>query len=133
MAPRVGVEIGEVQASENAPGRWQITWVLTNQGAEPLHLESAWVPHGRFRGESRLAINRLLESAETCRLRLTVAAQEAPGTQTQNAFLILLTRVGEVRWRIFVRMSVDFDAQQTPRPRVESITLQASASSATPS
>ena len=81
-------------------------------------LESAWVPHGRFRGEGRL--NFAPARALPLSLEMTVHAEEAPGTVVENAFLILRLS----GWRVFVRMRVEFDPSGVPRPIPELVTLQ---------
>ena len=93
-------------------------------------LESAWVPHGRFRGEGRVALSLSLAPGETGEVELTVRAQEPPGTLVENAFLILRARLAETPWRIFARMRVEFDAKAHPRPVVESVTFQRVAAAA---
>jgi hypothetical protein len=108
-------------------GRWHVTWLVSNQGSEPVRLETAWVPHGRFRGDGRVTVGHDLPPTDSYRLTLTTTALEPPGTIVENAFLIILAVAGDERWRFFIRMTVDFDAQQKPLPRVETITLQASA------
>jgi hypothetical protein len=126
VEPRVRVEVVDVQAvTDNEAGRWRVTWLVTNPGPAPLTVESAWVPHGRFRGDGRIALGYLISEAEACRITATVSAHEVPGTALENAFLIVRAQAGGDRWQIFTRMTVQFDADAVPRPRIEAITLQA--------
>jgi hypothetical protein len=121
-APRVGVTVDAVEP-DLEPGRWRVAWVIRNEGADTIALESAWVPHGRFRGEGRLSIDHELEAGESRRLEFRVAAREAPSTVVENAFLILRARSQEHGWRIFTRMRVEFDSQGVPRPICELTTV----------
>lgn len=98
-----------------AAGLWQVTWRI--DADEPLSIEEAWVPHGRFRGASRARFDPSL--AVPTNLELQVHAAEPPGTVVENAFLIL--RVSGDR-RVFVRMRVEFDDQ--PHPICEVVSLQ---------
>jgi hypothetical protein len=104
---------------EPADARWLITWKVTNVSAEPLVLEDAWIPHGRFRGEGHVRLEMALPPEATSAVQLRVSAQEPPGTVVKNAFLIL--RVSGRR-RVFARMRIEFG--EMPRPIVEAVTMQ---------
>ena len=106
---------------EPAGARWRVTWEILNLLDEPLLLEDAWVPHGRFRGEGHTRLDLALPPHASSHLQLPVSADERPGTVVENAFLIL--RVSG-RWRVFARMRIAFDAEATPRPIVEAVTVQ---------
>jgi hypothetical protein len=112
--PRVTVRIDSV-AADGEPGRWRVAWLVQNRGDSTIELESAWIPHGRFRGQGRLPLEYKLEANETRRLEFRVAAHEAPGTVVENAFLILRAR----GWRIFTRMRIEFDPSGIPWPVCE--------------
>jgi hypothetical protein len=101
-------------------GRWRIGWVVHNAGPQPLELQAAWIPHGRFRGDGRLPLSGRIDPGASRELEFRVTALEAPASVVENAFLILRVR----DWRIFVRMRIDFDAAGVPRPSVEAITSQ---------
>ena len=101
-------------------GNWLVAWEVTNLSDEPLVLEDAWVPHGRFRGDGHTPLDVHIDPGQSSRITLTVTAHEPAGTVVENAFLIL--RVSR-RWRVFARMRVVFDAAM-PRPIVEAVTLQ---------
>jgi len=116
MEPQLRVEVESVQAAGD--GLWRITWRLSG-AAQPLAIESAWVPHGRFRGMGR--VNFAPARALPLALEMTVHAEEPPGTVVENAFLILRLSNG---WRVFVRMRIEFDAAGVPTPVPELVTLQ---------
>ena len=123
VEPRLDIEVAECRRGPR-PGNWDVTWRITNRAGQPLALHSAWVPHGRFRGQGRLNLARSLGPDHHLDLELPVHAQEAPGTVVENAFLIVRFSLAGVPWRVFVRMRVEFDAQGTPHPIPELVTLQ---------
>jgi hypothetical protein len=101
-----------------------VRWVVRNTGPAPLELQTAWIPHGRFRGDGRLALSGRIDPDTARELEFAVIAREAPGSVVENAFLILRVRVQRRDWRIFIRMRVDFDATGVPKPIVEAVTTQ---------
>src|SRR4051794_12273274 len=73
-----------------SPELWQAGWRLTNRGSEPLELQEAWVPHGRFRAEAEtLSPPLLLAPGESRSYSRLVRCDELPGTEVENAFLIV--------------------------------------------
>jgi hypothetical protein len=123
VEPRVRIEITQCRA-ERTTGHWLVTWRVCNDGPDPLGLQAAWIPHGRFRGEGRLPLSVQVAAGESSDLDFTVAASEPPGTLVKNAFLILrVTNAGQ-SWRIFTRMRIEFDVDAVPRPIVEVVTEQ---------
>jgi hypothetical protein len=124
VEPRVSVVVSDVRAL--ADGRWQITWLVTNDGREPLALEAAWIPHGHFRGEGRMPLSARVNPGESSQMKFSVTARETPATTVENAFLILRATSEGQPWRIFTRMRIEFDAEAIPRPVVELITVQKS-------
>jgi hypothetical protein len=128
--PRVSIRRIDVQPA-GAPDRWRVCWLLQNEADEApdtLRLESAWVPHGRFRGPGRVPLRLPVPPGAAATIELDVRAAEPPGTAVDNAFLILAVRYRRRAWRIFVRMRIEFDTQ--PRPRCELVTTQAIQSAA---
>jgi hypothetical protein len=123
VEPRVRLEVVECLATDT-PGRWRVTWRLHNDSPEVLVLQTAWIPHGRFRGEARLSLSERVGAGDAARLTFIVSAAEAPGTLVENAFLILRVGLAGRAWRIFTRMRIEFDAQATPKPIVEVVTTQ---------
>jgi hypothetical protein len=116
MEPRLRVSVESVRAA--GPGVWQVCWRVENEGG-PVAVESAWVPHGRFRGAGRVQFAP--PRGVPLSLEMLVYADEAPGTVVENAFLILRLSGG---WRVFVRMRIEFDAAGSPWPVPELVTLQ---------
>jgi hypothetical protein len=117
MAVRITVENSQPAAPG---GHWRVTWLVHNDGAAPLRLDDAWVPHGRFRGEGHVPLDMRVEPGGVARLELNVWASEAAGSVVDNAYLILRTPA----WRYFARMHVSFDADGKPAPVVETVTTQ---------
>jgi hypothetical protein len=124
VEPRVRVNVADVQALN--PARWQVSWLVHNDGPASLALDAAWIPHGKFRGDGRLPLSGDLPAGESTQLAFLVTAHEHPGATVENAFLILRVLSQGQTWRIFTRMRIDFDAQAIPRPLVELITVQKS-------
>jgi hypothetical protein len=101
-------------------GQWQVIWRVANAGSQPLRLDDAWLPHGRFRGEGHIPVALTVQPDGEEQVELNVTALEPPGTVVENAYLILRTP----GWRLFARMRVEFDASATPHPIVETVTEQ---------
>lgn len=124
MAPRVGIQVLDCRA-DSVEGRWRVRWNVHNGGSAALALHTAWIPHGRFRGDGRVALSTVLDSDDSTILDLFVQAREEPGTRVDNAYLILQVSSEGSHWRIFARMRIEFDAHAVPQPTVEVITTQA--------
>ena len=103
-----------------AKGQWLVRWRISNPGREPLRLEDAWVPHGRFRGEGHVPLTLTVEPGASSPVELNVSAEEPPGSVVENAYLILRSSA----WRFFARMRIEFDVAGTPVPSVETLTTQ---------
>ena len=97
------------------PGRWLVTWRVTNRLGSPIHLDDAWIPHGRFRGDGHVPLQAEFLPGASVDLDLRVSALEAAGSVVENAFLILRGRVAGEAWRVFARMRVSFAADGSPR------------------
>jgi hypothetical protein len=119
QAPAVRIEVEKTQPG-SAKGQWRVTWSVLNSGSDPLALQDAWVPHGRFQGDGHVTLNTLVQPGQTTSLELTVSASEPPGTTVENAYLILRTPA----WRLFARMRIEFDTYGFPHPIVEALTTQ---------
>ena len=78
--PQVRIEILSCQA--DSTGRWRVTWRVTNDGPEPLHLEDAWIPHGRFRGEGHIPLSIEMRPGQSTRLDLRVNVMQALPTRS---------------------------------------------------
>jgi hypothetical protein len=101
-----------------------VTWLISNQADEPLRLEGAWVPHGRFRGDGHMPLATEILPGESWRLTQEVTASEAPETVVENAFLIIRLRRRDQAWRVFTRMRIEFKVDGVPVPVVEDIISQ---------
>jgi hypothetical protein len=126
MAPRVGIEVLDCRA-DSQDNRWQVRWSVSNGGSAAVALHTAWIPHGRFRGDGRVGLMEVLEAGDSTVLEFWVHAREEPGTRVDNAYLILQVSSEGHAWRIFARMRIDFDPFAIPHPIVEAITTQATA------
>ena len=124
MEPPVRIEVLECRAEDDRAGRWRVSWLIRNDEPEPIELHSAWIPHGRFRGDGRLPLALRVAGHGSERLELAVVAAEPPETVVRNAFLILQVSGNRGAWRVFARMRIEFDAQAQPRPVVEVVTSQ---------
>jgi hypothetical protein len=97
---------------------------VKNEGDAALEPRSAWIPHGRFRGDGRQPLSGSLDPGESMRVSFSVTIAEAAGSVIENAFLILRVASHGQLWGIFARMRIDFDAQSRPNPIVELVTTQ---------
>ena len=121
MTPHVSIEKIDCVATAD-PDEWRCTWMVSNSSDAPLNLAEAWVPHGRFRGEGRVALGLTVEPGQTAPITLRIRTVEPSGAIVENAFLILRATCAAGEWRIFVRMSVQFEPE--PRPRCMLISTQ---------
>ena len=107
------------------PGRWLCDWRVDNLTGNAVELFTARVPHGKFRSEERNFEPPLkILGGESARVQMLVRCDELPGTFVENAFLILLIKWLNARWRTFVRFLVTVDSDARPKTRTESITTQ---------
>lgn len=96
---------------------WRVSWRITSGVA--LHLTHAAAPHGKLR-----AADLDIDLRTPTELALDVTSNEAPGTDIENAFLILTGEAGGRTWRILARMRVRVDGDGVPRPKVERVDVQ---------
>ncbi|MBV9582141.1 MAG: hypothetical protein JO057_26455 [Chloroflexi bacterium] len=120
---RVRVQVASCQPAAEA-GHWEVTWLVHNDADEPVQLEDAWIPHGRFRGPGHVRLSVRIEPRTAGRVHSSVAADEPAGTIVRNAFLILRASCGQARWRIFARMRVEFGPGGRAWPVLENVSLQ---------
>ena len=113
------------QSSGSDFNTWKVNWRIGNLGRHPLRLLSARLPHGRFRGKE-IIITEIKEIGprDSTHIELTVLCKELPGTEVENAFLILRVMWQEESWLILVRLRVIFDEQGIPFGKTEVITSQ---------
>jgi hypothetical protein len=108
-----------------AEGQWRIGWRIQNLDAEPLELDAAWLPHGRFRcARQSLVPPRRLPRGQRLDLEFVITTAGAPGEVVENAFLVLNARRRGEPWQLFARIRVTFDASGAPRPATELVTAQ---------
>jgi hypothetical protein len=123
-APRVSVEAPDASPAP-VEGGWRFTWRITNDGDGDVTLESAWFPHGKFRGvEQPISPSQTLPPGSEATLERDVACVGEPGSEVENAFLIMHATWGGQPWRIFVRLRIIFDGDAVPRSGTELVTTQ---------
>ena len=119
-APRLRVEpLGT--AKRDGEG-WRTTWRVTNLESEAVRVVGAIAPHSQFRGEATL--DREIRGKGNTQLSLVVRADGVAGGEIENAFVILLIRQGDDRWRVLARLRVPLEEDARPRPSIESVTVQ---------
>ena len=123
MEPQVAVR--QFSAKRVAPGAWATEWEIRNFGAAPLAILAARLPHGKFRWEEvELMPTVKLEPKEARKLELEVRCSESPGTEVENAFLILRVLWQEQPWLILARLRVRVNNDGAPTTATELITAQ---------
>ena len=124
IAPEIELRQAGADRTE-ARGMWNICLVLTNRGGDGIELVSARLPHGQFRADEHIfdAATRIA-AGECFTFEARVRCLEPHGPVTENAFVILLVKWREARWRIFFRLRVVVDPAGTPRASTESVTTQ---------
>ena len=95
-------------------------WRVLNPDSSDVVIESAWLPHGRFRGrEVAFAPPLVVARGDGVVFELEVRCPAEPGTVVENGFLILRLSSGE---RVFARVRVTIGADGRPEVVVESVT-----------
>jgi hypothetical protein len=123
-SPEIAVE-GTHRSRGKEPGSWLFGWQILNLTGELLRLIAARFPHGKFKsGEHRFQPWIEIERRGDAKIELPVWCNEAPGSEVENAFLLLEVEWQEVRWRIFVRLRVRVDSSGEPATQTELITTQ---------
>jgi len=106
-------------------GQWLVTWTIQNATAQPMRLESGWLPHGQFRGErTELDPSPTLDPGASTELTLLARCEEAPGSVVENAFIILTANWRNESWRILVRLTIRIVADGAPHAKTETMTIQ---------
>ena len=119
-APRLRLEpLGPAKREGDS---WRTTWRIANPDTASLRVLEAIAPHARFRGQT--ALDREVRGRASTQFPLAVRVDGAEGSEIENAFVILLVKRGAERWRVLARLRVPVDAAGTPRPHIESVTLQ---------
>ena len=124
VAPRIAVQqVSRRPGSET--GQWIVRWRIENLGPGLLTLETAWLPHGQFRGERTvLRPSPTLDAGQATELELRVHWDEPAGTIVENAFVVLTMRWRHAPWRMLTRVTVGVDAASGPDARTQNTTSQ---------
>ena len=96
------LDVAQAGRASGGPRLWRVAFDVTNRGAGPVALLSAWLPHGRFRCAEQQLADLVLPPERTTQLSFEAAFDEPPGTEVENCFVILRVRwrgEGRVRWR----------------------------------
>jgi hypothetical protein len=101
---------------------WRTTWRIASTHPEAVRVVAAVAPHSKFRGETSLDLT--LRGKRSRTFPLVVRVDGTPGSQIENAFVIVLIEQGEKRWRLLARLRVRLDGAARPRPRIEALTEQ---------
>lgn len=115
-----------IETTGTAPagaGHATVEWRVANVGSDPVRLVAIAAPHGKLRADDRTADLTLAPGAASV-ITLQVACGEPPGTEIENAFLILTAEAAGSTWQILARMRVRVDADGLPRPVVERVDVQ---------
>ena len=119
-APRLTIEPLGI-AKRDGEG-WRTTWRVANPEAESVRIVAVVAPHSQFRGETSL--DREVRGKASTQFSLVVRIDGGPGSEIENAFVILLVEHGDQRWRVLARLRVPLDGTGRPRPRIEAVTMQ---------
>ena len=124
MEPQIAVQ--QLSAKRRAVADlWTTEWAIRNLSAATLTIIAARFPHGKFRWEEiELTPAVRLEPKEARKLELEVRCGESPGTEVENAFLILRVRWREEPWLILARLRVRVNEDGAPAATTEWITSQ---------
>ena len=123
MEPQVAVQ--QLSTKRVATGVWATEWEIRNLGDGSLTILAARFPHAKFRwDEIELTPVVKFGPNETHSLDLEVRCSESPGTEVENAFLILRVFWHEEPWLILARLRVRVDEDGAPTTVTELITAQ---------
>jgi len=119
-SPQVHIEpIGDAERERDG---WRISWRVSNADPRPVHVVGATAPHSQFRGEASLDLAVPGKGSATFPLVVRIAG--SPGSEIENAFMILVIEDGAAQWRVLARLRVPLDDAARPEPRVEAISVQ---------
>lgn len=99
--PRLRVDPFTTEGTTEA---WTVSWRITNEGDQPVHLLSAQHPHSQLRTPETRVDREIAPGAATV-IVLPVRFGELAGTVVENPFLILLFRES-AEWRLLARVRV---------------------------
>ncbi len=102
---------------------WRVDWAIATD--EPLGVRVTLInaPHSQFRSEP-MRIDRLVREGAEAIVSLRVQAGGTPGSDIENAFVILTIDHAARQWRFLVRVRVTIASTGAPLLRVETITIQ---------
>ena len=121
-APRVTLDpIDAARATGDAT--WRVTWRLANDGPSELRIATVGAPHSRFRAPDR-DWTLALAPGSAAELALEIRCDAQPGSEIENAFVIVTADHEGATWRILARLRVREDAAGVPRPVTERIDVQ---------
>jgi hypothetical protein len=117
------VHIRPIGVAERDGETWRVNWAIANH--EPLGVRVALInaPHSQFRSDPTRLDVLLHEGASTI-VPLRVRVAGAPGSDIENAFVILTIDHAARQWRFLVRVRVTIASTAAPVLRVETITTQ---------
>ena len=102
---------------------WRVDWAIATD--EPLGVRVTLInaPHSQFRSDQTRVDVLLREGASTV-VPLRVHVGGEPGSEIENAFVILTIDHAARQWRLMVRVRVIIGHTGAPLLRVETITSQ---------
>ncbi len=119
-APRL--TIAPMGAAKRDGDGWRTTWRISNMEPDAVRVVAAIAPHAQFRGEA--ALDREIAGPGETQLSLVVRTVGAPGSEIENAFVIVQVQRGDERWRLLARLRVPLGDDGKPQPRIETVTCQ---------
>ena len=119
------IELQQVSSQGIGKGRWKIGWQIKNNGAYPLAIFSARLPHGQFKaGEQQFDPKLILAPGQYRQFQADVRCDEPTGEVTENAFVIFSVGWLGESWRVFARVRVTVAPNGEPVATTESATTQ---------
>jgi hypothetical protein len=116
------VRIKPTGTAERDGKGWRTRWRVVNDDPATVRVIEATAPHSQFRGATTLDIE--VPGGEGAAFALVVDVNALPGSEIENAFVIILIQRGDERWRVLARVRVPLDGAGRPQPRVETMTTQ---------
>src|SRR3954449_3603420 len=98
-APEIALEQRAAHRAASEDG-WFVTWRITNRTTDLIRLDSAWLPHGQFRGErTEISPALALGPGRSADLEMVARWDEAASV-VENAFLIVTGEWRSEKWRL---------------------------------
>jgi len=102
---------------------WELRWRIANDGARPVRIISAVLPHAGFRAAER-SLDVAVPPGASADVSLAASFAAAPGAVVENPFVILTVDDGGERWRVLARLRVVAGPDAEPRPQTRLVTTQ---------